>query len=811
MTTHNKLRRQSARVAAAVTGLSVLAGHVPTALAQSANNESGSALEEITVSARRVEESLQDAAVTVTAMDSEYLINQGINTVNDAVLFTPGANFTAFNKMQQEYSLRGVSSQTEGASGDSSIVTVIDNVVVSKEFMKNPLFFDMERVEVLRGPQGTTFGRNASSGLVHLISKRPTFDSGAGVIAEVGTQDTLNLEAFVNGGITENLAGRFAARLQSHGGWTEDTRFDRDLGAEEATAFRGSLLWTPSETVQVYLKAEYNEDDDDNPSIRKGRDCTIAYQGDFPQPSIVGAPQPGWTQFPNWFDSCDPWESTISSSSTSLGRFFLTRELTNLTAEVVWDINDDITLTSVTGYMDGESDYLIDTHGGPNNSMFQSTQNEADQFSQEFRIDNHASGGQLRWLAGLYYLSDDQARDDQNIFYVDDAVGDPQAASGFRPEGRDVKVTTNETTSIGIFGDIAYDFSDVLTGSLGFRYSDDEKDYTAAHFGWGWGGPIAALSDLDADGNRINGCVFGPSGPPDFGDRFCGSPDDPVGFVTPVPASNSWDNTSFKASLEYSLADDKLIYGLISQGYKTGGFQPEAANPLDATVPFDEETVTNYELGFKGDFGDRFRLNATAFFADYEDLQLFLFENSPTGDFTQVVRNAANAEISGLEGEFIWQPTDQLRFSGSFAFIDSELVDAFLDRDEDPNTPPDDFSGTRPDNTPEWTGTFVASYDIPLQSGAVISLRGDWRGSSDVFDDIGENPDRRHFSYNLFGARATYYSAEGNWSLALWGRNLGEEDYTVNVGPAQPNLNQLNFMYGMPRMYGATFTYNVGN
>ncbi len=810
MITNNTHSRRSARVAAALTGSIVMLCQVPIALAQNSGQDEVSPLDEITVSARRVEESLQDAAVTVTAMDSEFLINQGINSVNDVVLFSPGANFTAFNKMQHEYSLRGVSSQSEGASGDSSIVTVIDNVVVSKEFMKNPLFFDMERVEVLRGPQGTTFGRNASSGLVHLITKRPTFDNSAGVMLDVGNRDILNAEVFVNGGISENLAGRFAARLQSHGGFTDEPGSNRDLGAEEATAFRGSLLWQPNEDVQVYLKAEYNEDDDENPSIRKGRDCSIVYQGDFPQPSIVGAPQPGWTQFPNWTDSCDPWESTISQSNTSAGPFFLEREITNLTAEVQWNLSEAVTLTSVTGFIDGESDYLIDAHGGPNNSMFQSTQNEADQFSQELRLDNHASGEGLRWLAGLYYLSDDQARDDQNIFYVDGAVGDPQALSGTRPETRDVKQTTNETTSLGIFGDLAYDFSDTLTGSLGFRYSDDEKDYTAAHFGWGWGGPIAALSDIDANGNRINGCVFAPDGPPTFGDRFCGSPAAPVGFTTPVATSNSWDNTSFKASLEYTLSDDKLIYGLISQGYKTGGFQPEPANPLDAVVPFDEETVTNYELGFKGDFNDRFRLNATLFFADYEDLQLFLFQNSPTGDFTQVTRNAANADISGLEGEFIWQAADNLRFSGSFAFIDSELQDALLDTDEDPATPPTDFSGTRPDNTPEWTGTFIANYDIPMQSGALISLRADWRGSSDVFDDIGEDPNRRHFSYNVFGARATYYSADGAWSVALWGRNLGEEDYTVNVGPYQPNLNQLNFAYGAPRTYGATFTYNVG-
>ncbi len=804
-----KFNRSVSQLSAlAFTALAIVIVNPAPAVAQ--NNE-GSALEEIVVTSRRVEESLQDAAVTVNAMDSGYLTKQGISTVNDVILFSPGAAFTAFNKMQHEYSLRGVSSQTEGAAGESSVATVIDNVAISKEFMKNPAFFDMERVEVLRGPQGTTFGRNASSGLVHLITKRPTFEYSSGVNVDVGSHDTFNVEAHINGQLSENTAGRMAVTRISHGGYSDDSRFSgKDLGAEEAIAIRGSLLWRPTDTVDLYLKLEHNTDDDENPAIRKGTDCTIEYQGDFPEPSVVGAPQPGWTQFPNWTDSCDPWETTISDNA-SLGPFFLERDITNLTAELQWEYAEGIALTTVTGYIQGDSDYLIDTHGGPNNSMFQSTQNDASQFSQEIRIDNHGSGNALRWLAGVYYLSDEQDRDDQNIFYVDNAVGDPQHPTGFRPETRDVKQATNETTSFGIFGDLAYDFSDTLSGSLGFRYSDDEKDYTVAHFGWGWGGPIAALADIDAMGNRINGCVFGPSGPPTFGDRFCGTPAAPIGFTTPASASNGWQNTSFKASLDWAFGDNKLLYGLISQGYKTGGFQSEPANPADAVVPFDEETVTNFEIGFKGDFNEQFRLNVAAFLADYEDLQLFLFENSPTGDFTQVTRNAANADISGLEADFIFQVTDNLRFSGNLARINSELKNALLDTDEDPSTPPEDFSGTRPDNTPEWTGNFVVNYDIPLNSGALVSLRADWRGSSDVFDDIGEDPNRRHDSYSVIGARATWYSAEGNWSLALWGRNLTEEDYTVNVGPYQPNVNQLNFAYGAPRTVGATLNVAFGD
>ena len=764
-------------------------------------------LEEIVVTSRRYEESLQDVPQSVSAMNDEYLEDQGIDRVTDILSFSPGGNFTRFNKMQDEYSIRGVSSQTEGASGDPSVVTVIDNVVITKDFMKNPAFFDMERVEILRGPQGTSFGRNASSGLIHLITARPEKEFRGGITADFGTHDAYGVEAFVTGAISDNLAGRLAFNFDSHDGYTDDTRTGDSLGGEQNVSVRGSLLFNPSEDLEIYVKAEYNKDDDDTPAIRKGRDCTIPYQADFPVPSVVGAPQPGWTQFPNFTDSCDPWETTISAP-TYLGEFFLDREILNLSSEIVWDVNDSLTATAVLGYLDGDSNYLIDAHGGPNNSMFQSTQNDADQFSAEFRLDNHGSGDPLRWLVGVYYMQDDHARNDQNIFYVEDAVGDPQHPSGFRPEGRDVKQGTNETESLGLFGELSYDFTDSLNGTFGLRYSTDEKDYTVAHFGWGWGGPIELLRDLDAAGNVIPGtdCTFAPGGPPTFGFRFCGDPANPVGFTTPATTSADWDNVSFKGSLSYAVNDDVMIYGLISQGYKTGGFQPEPADPIDALTPFNEETVTNYEGGFKGEWGGRFRLNGSVFYTDYEDLQIFFFQGTPSGNFTQQVANAANVEILGVELDWVFQITENLRFTGSYANHDAELADTMIDLDGDGNL--DNLDGTRPDNTPEWTGTAAIEYDFPLDSGSRVTLRADWRGVSNVFDDIGEQADRLHEGYDVVGARATWISADERWSVSVWGRNLFDEDYTVNVGPAQPNLNQLNFAYGPPQTFGGTVSYS---
>jgi iron complex outermembrane receptor protein len=777
---------------------------------KSVDEKDSGVLEEIIVTSRRYKENIADVPLSVNVLSAEDIEDLGFNNVRDIVDYSPGGVSNAFNKMQDEYSLRGISSQTEGPSGDSSVVTVIDEVPVTREFMKSQNFFDLETVEVLRGPQGISFGRNATSGLMHFKTARPKSEFGANFTGEVGSDEQYRAEGYVTGALGENVAGRLAVSYVSLDGFTTDTRTGEGLGAEENVSVRGSLLFDVNDDVEVYLKAQYSEDNDDNPSPRKGKDCTKPYQGgDPPGPSVAGGPQPVWSKFPTFIDSCDPWETTISTP-TYLGDFHLKREITTLTAIVNWGFGDGLALSSVTGYLDGNSDYLIDAHGGPNNAMFQNTLNDGHQFSQEFRLDNQGADTKLHWLAGVYYLDDKQDRFDQNIFYVDDAARDPQAESGFRPETRDIKDQSNKTETVGIFSEFKFALTEQVEMSVGGRYSKDDKDYAVAHYGWGWGGPLAGLTNgIDADGDGVldEQCKFAPSGPPSFGLRFCGSPENPVGFENQVPVSNDWDNFSFKASLSYFMDSGNTIYGLFSQGYKTGGFQSEPFNPADAAVPYNEETVDNYEIGFKGTIGERFRLYASAFYSKYEDLQMFLFVNSVTGDFNQVTRNAGDVDIKGLEVDYTWQITDNFRLSGTAAWIDSELKNTMIDTDGDGVT--EEFDGTRPDNTPEWTGSAIAEYTWRMSSGAALILRGDWRGLSDVFDDIGENPDRRHDSYNLLGARLTWYPASANWSLSAWGRNLTDKAYTTQVGPAQPNIAQLNFMYGAPLSYGVTFSYTL--
>lgn len=191
---------------------------------------------------------------------------------------------------------------------------------------------------------------------------------------------------------------------------------------------------------------------------------------------------------------------------------------------------------------------------------------------------------------------------------------------------------------------------------------------------------------------------------------------------------------------------------------------------------------------------------------DYSDLQVFNFVETPSGNYSQVVDNAADAEISGLAVEFVWQVTDNFRLEGSMANLDAELTNYRIDENND-GVVDIDYSGNRPDNTPEFTSTLIATYSIAMADGSAIDLRADYRGYDEVWDGNDEDPSRKHDSYSVLGARATWTSADGDLSVALWGRNLTEEEYTINVGPAQPNLNQLNFSYGTPRTVGLLVDY----
>jgi len=573
-----------------------------------------------------------------------------------------------------------------------------------------------------------------------------------------------------------------AFNFDTFSGHTKSLSTGKGLDGQQNFAVRGSLLFEPNDRLSVYFKAEYNKDDDDTP-VRRSRDCTAPTLVSAADRAIFNPPPP----HPRWAitftDPCDVYKTEISQ-----GNFFVKREIVNLTTEVVYEFDGGVTLTSETGYLDGSTNRLQEAHGTPENVLFQRGMNDAQAFSQEVRVDNQASGNRFRWLAGIYFLTDEHDKFDENRFFQDGAAG--------RPDTRDTKISSNDSDSVGLFGEATYDVSDQLTATFGVRWSHDKKDYQIVHTGFGFGGPISALE----------GCNFFPPG----GQFICGNSANPVGFTTPVKVSDNWSDASFKGSLQYRVNDDNMLYALVSQGYKAGGFQPEPPNPTVAMQSFKPEHSTNYEIGWKGEVARRARFAISGYYLDYGNLQLSQFIDVQGLGFFQAISNAGGAKTLGVEFETTILVTPDFRVSGTFAALDAELRNTMLDTNEDGIL--EDFSGIRPDNAPNWTATVVAEYDIHLAGGSTLTLRGDYRARSSVWDDIIDRDlvtdTRLRPGVDVFGFNIIWLSSDERIKAMFWGKNITQAKEILNIGPPQPNTLQLPVAFGAPRTWGGTISVN---
>ena len=773
----------------------VSSGSIAQAQSNLDANNSNSGLDEIIITARRTSESINDAPLSIGVLSKDFLADQKVESVEEVLQLTPGATFLVFSKAQPEKSLRGfVAPSTGNASAEQSIVTVVDGFSLTKDAFKSPPVFDLERVEVLRGPQGTTFGRNASIGLIHLVTAKPAFENSAGFNVTAGTDELFEFDGYANFTVGENLALRFAGNFDTEDGKTSDTVTGEGLDGESNTAYRISALWEPTDRFKALLKVEYSEDNDEA-DVRRAVDSTIPTI-DGPRASdfaFVGAfanhPNNGLT----FFDSDDPFETQQSTDRD----FFFDRQILTATAELSYDLTDDITITSITGYQEGEGEGLADVLGTPVNLVFQNVVNDGDIFSEEIRIDNLASDNRFRWLGGAYYLNDNEFRFQQNQFYqpnLETGVSFfPQIPSFITDEAE------NDTESIALFGELYYDLTDQIEVVVGGRWSRDEKDAVISATGSGF---IPFLGGLQPCPRSA------PVGPP----LTAATPNSPCGF-TNVEVSEDFSDFTGKASISYKLNDDHTVYALFSQGFKSGGFQNSARTADAAATPFGEETVDNYEIGWKGEINNRARFALTGFFQEADGIQTVTLETVGDG-FASVTSNLGSVESFGIEGDLTYQVTDNLRIGGSFAAIDAELQDTEIVLARDANGVPTnvvDLSGERPEVAPRWTGTFYAQYEHEFSNGNILSLRGDFTGRDSIFDgnEARDTTVRVRPTTTNLGARIGYeFGDENQYRVLLWGKNLNEDEDISNIGPFQPNTLQLPVGFALKREMGVTLSAN---
>lgn len=791
------------------------------ALAQTATSDG--TLEEIIVTSRRYAESLHDAPVAVSVLTSDYMNNSRVTKADDIMEVTPGATWESFSKMQPVASIRGIIAPTPGnASSEASIQTVSDNVVITKDSMKYPTLYDMNRVEVMRGPQGTAFGRNASVGLIHFISNRPSQDqSGARITASYGSRDLAEVDGFITGAFTDSISARLAFNYDYHDGDMESMSTGRGLDGDSNRAARGSIVFEPGEVFSAYVKLEYSQDRDEAP-VRHGYFQPDSQWTCDNRAYVYGRGDvdPGWPDTANpppspagqyaetWFDDCDsPFLTEISGEDSDVS-FHTDRNILTASAELTWAFSNDLTLTSITGYLDGDTDSLMDLVGTTNDVAWQEVSNDATSFSTELRLDNVGSDSRLRWLAGLYYMTDEEDRFEQNIFQPRDARPPPPA---FWTETHMGTLANNVTDSYSVFGEISFDIGENATLTYGGRYVNDEKSYLYGVRAWGTNRQISGVPGV---GPGIDGvaavCRPNTIGPPD---PTCGSESSPLGF-SDHPVNDSWSDYISKLSLTYAINDNLNIYGLYSEGFKSGTFQPDARSMTTADVVVEPESTQNFEVGLKGD-SDRFRYAITAFYMDVQDVQTINLIQV-AGGFTGLITNVGSVESLGLELEGTWLISDNFLVSATYAKIDAEMKDT-LDPDGiiDPDTGEVyDLTGARPAGAPEYTFTLFGEYTAHLGNGSSMLFRADVRSRSDVFNQTSS----RFFDPQLrlrpqvtnVGARITWVSASDRISVSAWGKNVFEGIDIENFGPPSPCCSSFSAGFRGRSSYGLTASMDFG-
>lgn len=714
-------------------------------------------LEEVIVTAQKREQNLQDVGVSVSAFTGDQARALGWTSSEDVAAQTPGLIATSFSgdSSVSIFTLRGVGQNDFADHQEAPSAMYVDGAYIASTGAAGFQMFDLDRVEVLRGPQGTLFGRNATGGLIHIINRKPTDEFEAYVDATVGDFNQRRLEAAVSGPLTDSVLGRLSVLKDDADGYF-DTVGGEDARNRDLLSWRGQLEFHPSDNTVINLKAWGNE-----------VDKNIAGAYDF---------RPAYTEVgdiaTDWQGTGDEYPEPNKGEQSPLG--LIDKDAKGYSATVTMDF-DSFTLTSITDYQDLKKYYLEDSDGNSSRTLEYWSDQDSQQFSQEFRFNGETEF--MRWVAGLYYLNIDgeyKSRLDMPTF-----------------GGSSTNDFTLETTSWSAFGQMEYDITSALTLTMGLRWVDDKKDFAIDSFCE----PVSTLAPGAYFNDDSSSGFFGPNDCSWFSSFDPSSP--VIVEVDEVIKQDRHDeDVSGKIQLDYTLTDDVLVYAGVSRGMKGGGFTA----PLDGFLPADEltfkpEVLTSYEMGVKSTFLDgRARFNASMFYYDYSDYQGFVFQG-----LTSVVRNH-DATIKGAEAEFYFSPSEGWDISLGVSALDATVQDVEVStgvfKDQDMITAPD------------LTANWLVRKSWALESSEIaLQVDGQYVGEQQY--NTTNSALTHGDSYKLWNAKASYVADHGDnsWEVSIFAKNFGDEEYKTYAFDLGAFFGYTLEVYGPPRWVGAQFQY----
>ncbi len=731
-------------------------------------------LEEVMVTAQKKSASVNDVPVTMTALGGTDIKDLRLTDAMDVAAFTTNIDIKGtLGGTNPAITIRGVGLNDFNANNNPSVGVYVDEVFLVSAGMLNFSTFDMERIEVLKGPQGTLYGRNTNAGALNYFTTRPEFDPSGYVSVTAGNYGLFEAEGAYGNAINDKWAFRVSGKASDQA----DSYVDNKLGRD----FDGS-------------------------DMQAGR-LALRYMGDklsFDTSLSIGSQSAGFQPFKNrgFIDSNDPFlvspcptaasgnpVQDFSCASVLLGvdQIFLNVDLETFpnqefdeatyadnidqppteTDSVLWvgrfdyDLSDTQTLTSITSYAEVNREYADSVFGSLKGyHYFDATrEDDIEQFSQEFRYALMTEKVEL--TAGAFYSSDEVKS--SNLTNASDTLATLYAIDA-----------DQETTAMALFSQLEYSFNEVWSVDLGLRYSYEERDF------------VGGTTDLNPWDQSV--ILYLPPEAGGFGL--------PPEFTGPLPltAGNEIDfdedNVSGRLGLNIRPSDDWLIYASISNGFKSGivftdiTFVPEDMGPLDP------EEIISYELGFKGTLAQgSLQLNGAVFYYDYSDIQTQV----PT-DLGLTFTNADEADIKGLEVDVNWMPVEGLSLRAGASFLDTELKDPALDGNQLPNAPETQYN-------------IIARYDMQVGDGMILAFQGDMKYSDEMYKEATNNPLGRSDDYTLVNGRISLGSSDGTWDLSVWGKNLTNEEY-LEQSFIVDFFGVTGDLYNTPRTYGATLAYN---
>lgn len=747
---------------------------IPHGPARAQNQDQAPAtIEEVVVTAERRAANLQDVPISVSSFSAESLESLQVANIGDLQSLVPSLSVHVGDANNAVVYIRGVGQIDSIAFFEPGVGIYLDDVYLGRAQGAFLDVLDVERIEVLRGPQGTLYGRNTVGGAIKYVSAAPTEELSAGVSATFGNYDRLDYKAFISGPLgDERLKGRLTVARVNRDGYSDNLFDGNDDGDQDTFFARGVLRFDATDSLSVQLSADYTESDPD-------RSRTPAKE--TPIDILVVDPFNFGLSVESFPADRDPF--LVNADFNGIEQ----TETKGTDLNVTWEVNDALTFKSITSYRELEYGTEIDLDGTPINAFGIFYFNDQEQWTQELQLAYQSS--RLRAVGGLYYFNEQGTTFDGGVFsnFLVALSGDSQF----------------ETDSYAAFGQLDFDFSDRLTGIFGLRYTDEEKSYSrrAEDF------DLTALAGIMFDPETFAVSYARPEllNPRSADLALDGGIGVPRPGANPDPAD--FDNLSFKAGLQYRLTDRAQTFFTVSEGFKSGGFNGRVAD--GQLEPYDEETLISYEVGVKAQWlEDRLRSNFAVFHTDYDDLQVSSFAASADGQtFVPVFTNAGAATIQGVEVELTALATERLTVNAHVSYLDASY-DEFL-------AEPDPITGEVVDvsdqreivNTPEWATYLGLSYALPLASGAELSLLGSWAFRTKTYLEVNSSENLAQGDYSVFDASITYAFPDRNWRVILGGKNLTDEEYRTHAFDlsAFPGV-ELGY-YNPPRTYSLSVMY----